>query len=519
MDPINRQANNNAKNPKRGKAKQPVVVKITTPKNLERNTQHALKVRASTIQPALKKGVAQRDMEVHAAEEYAKCLVSPYDHATRVPTAYNNLSSLLRTRRTFDVLVSHLGANKREFAFFVQPKLGDPSTPKGFQIGLVDFSKNPVDLTVPSGYQLFDGSGVSLPLDPNAPYITQAPPSALGWQKPDNITQTDPLADVQPLIINGEKFTYGIDPIQPVANPAAQLGSLLTVPAGSYLLTIKTTTGATSTNASPLGISVIAGNGSDSNVGFVKNIMLDVPGHTTQANSWALNVTEFDKIRIVKAATEASVINSIQLMLVPLCSPAITWSSNYGLTEEIRPVGMSVLTTCVVQAMNAGGTIQSALLAGSSSDKVFDGSWLGPTGLNSIQGYFAGNFKEGNYMWWRPYSPADIQFKSVENANKYEYPMFLVRGSPTVPSDATPETVVARVTVEFVYEITQNSQLLERKELVGSTELYESALRAVKGLPYASENPKHSSLLKQVNSVLDTGAKFLPFLSAMFGAY
>lgn len=438
-------------------------------------------------------------------------MISPYDHATRIPTAYSNKSSLLKTRRTFDVSVSDLSA-EREFAFFVQPKLGDPSSPSKYQVGLVNLSIVNPDLTEPSSYRKFDNTGSSLPLDPNSPWITQGAPKAIGVSAQPVTSQFYPLRGMTDWTPSGRRFTYGANPTQQDGTGPNVDNSLLTVPPGSYLTIVRTTTSAVSTTVQPARLKIVAGR-DDPTTGTVELLQSDVVGHTNQENVYAVEITDFDKLAVTKNLTETANLSTLVIIMVPLCSPNIAWSSDYGLTEMVRPVGMSVLTTCVLSNMYAGGQIQQAMLTGSSYDKLFGVNWLGPTGFNNIEGYFTGNLSEGGYQWWRPCSVEDIQFKSVSDANAYEYPVMLVKGkAPPVPGESA-NAVICQVTVEFVYEILQNSQLLERKRTVGSTELYESALRAIQGVPYASENPKHSSLLKQVNQVLDTGAKLLPFLS------
>lgn len=453
---------------------------------------------------------------VESAEEYARCLISPYDHATRIPTAYSNRSSLLKTRRTFDISAGDLSTG-REFAFFVQPKLGDPSSPSGYQVGLVNMSLANPDLTNLSSYRKYDQTGASLPLDPNSPWITQGNPRAYGIRQNSAINQTYPFIGASNFTVGGGQITYGGS--WQVVQGTGPLGpsTLLTLAPGSYLIAIHSRTSANSIEAIPLIANVIPGAAMDDTVGYVKLVYSTPAGVQSQVVQYAVNVTEFDRIALSKAVLETTNFTDMLLIATPLCSPEVSWSSDYGLTEQVRPVGMSVLTTCVLSKMYAGGQIQSAMMSGSSKDKVFSGSWLGPTGFNNVEGYFTGNLEEGNYMWWRPFSQMDIQFKAIAEANKYEYPIMLVKGKvPPVPAEAG-SPVICQVTVEFVYEILQNSQLLERKRQVGSTEQYESALRAVQKIPYASENPKHSDLLKKVNKVLDTGGKLLPLFKEISG--
>lgn len=444
------------------------------------------------------------------AEEYARCLVSPYDHATRIPTAYANKSSLLRTKRTFAITGEQLSA-QREFAFFVQPKLGDPSRPDRFQVGLINMSLPQRNLNDVSSYVQYDDTGKSLALDPNSPWITQGIPRALGLRNATVTTQTNPLQGALPWEPSGKKFTYGMPGMRFQALPTAA-GSRLTINAGTYLATVRSTSASAPSVLQHLNLSRVLPDGSYSASGITLLMDNGVAASVEQFSQWAITIHEGEYLRVYSRDTAVN-LQSFILDLVPLTSPAVAWSPDYGLCETVRPVGMSVLSTCALPPLTAGGIIQSAMLVGASGDKVFDGTWLEANGFSDVDGYFSGPLETGNYMWWRPMQEADLNFRNVGDANAHQYPQMLIKGF--VASDVAPSATVMSITIEFVYEIQHNSQLLDRKKRTGSTVVYESALTAISNVPYASENPEHSSLLKQVNRILDTGSRLIPFFTAM----
>lgn len=458
-------------------------------------------------------------MDNALSTKYAKCLVFPKDNACRVPTAYNNHSALIATKRTFPIkLQTRNNVVDNRFAFYVQPKIGDPSDPGRFQIAQVDFSKGEYpDLTNPANYIGLDDSGASLAIDPNAPWITQSRPSAYGIDV-SAPTFANPLA-------NAANHNYTVGGKSTVLTYGPQwftvLGSVagtndLVIPPGSYLLSIRTTFESPIPDGTPLRLAIVRGT-KDDNVGVSTRLMSGAPSRAAQDNTWAILLTDADVIRLNwDPATMGGGINPsrVEIIATPLCSPAVSWSSNYGLAEQVRVVGMSVLTTCVLTDLKAGGTITADVFPASSKDKIMTGTWLRPGGLSSgAPHYFTGNLKEGNYCWWRPFSENDIEFMEVDVANSYEFPTIMVKGN--CPDGTGGSDTVVNVTVEFVYEVLHNTQLLEGKKSDGSTAIYEAALRALEGVKSTSENPEHSSLLKDIGKIMHEGAKFLPLIGML----
>lgn len=457
------------------------------------------------------------------AENYAKCMLFPYSHASRVPTAYNNKSALIKTRRTFDLtLATRDGVVDPRFAFFVQPKIGDPSHPFAYQIGLVDYSKgaNP-DLRNPQSYVNIDSGGNSFALDPNSPWITQSKPKAYGLVAYPLTTDNTPLSLANPLVglsdqlftVNGQQVTYTYGPDWFLLNAHPVNKSRLELPEGTYQVSMTCTFAAASNLTMPLGLEVVRGL-NDIDIGTATRLKTGATGNTVMTNVWSVSLTEGDELQFPWDGTivgGGSRPTSIELLVTPLCSPNVVWSSNFGLTEGIRPVGCSVLTTCVLPNLTKGGIIKADLFPSMSQDKLLEGAWITKGAFDGNRDFYTGNLSEGNYIWWKPDNTACLDFYSVDVANMHQYPIMCVVGR--APASATAEDIVAEVTVEFVYEILNNTQLLESKKVLGATDLYEAGLRALANVPQHSENPEHSSLLGDIGKIMHEGAKFLPLLS------
>lgn len=464
-----------------------------------------------------------------SATNYAKCLLSPYEHACRIPTVFDNKSSLLKTKRTFSIRLKKDAAEARKFAFFVQPKLGRPDNPSSFQVGMVDFSNSAAPpLDTADSYVKFDSSGQSLTMDPNTPWITQPKPSAFGIATTP--TTGGLLRDPKDWgISNGatgelDTFTYGAR--WHVRPGSTQDTDALVIPPGSYFMVVRGTVGTPVEHARACQIQVVGG-ANDDDVGKIRELSnngFPTGGTVKPTAYYSLEITERDSIRFsTNPGVAAPNLSELLIIILPLNSPRIAFNANYGIAEMVRPVGMSVLTTCVLPQLVAGGTIYSTRLAGGSMDKVLSGSWLEDNGFGSFNDYFRGNLAEGNYTWWAPSCLDDTQFYDVQSGNAREYPMILVKG--TVPTGITYDAtsgwsdVICLVTVEFVYEILQNTQLLDVKRLIGDVNDWSHGIKAVAGIPAFSENPKHSQLLRRVENVLSEGAKFIPLISQIAAGF
>lgn len=448
------------------------------------------------------------------AAQYAKCLLFPYNNACRIPTAHSNKSSLIRSKRTFHVEVggTEAGAFAGRFAFFVQPKLGDAGNPVSYQIGYVNMLDGGVTtLNDAAAYITGPNDDKSLTIDPNSPWVTQPPPSALGLSV-TGVTATQlPLSGATPWIPNAAlgpiTFNQSYQLYDGVGTWATQ--SILRIKPGSYLLSVATSTSAVATVDAPMSVVISAGNGTDKNVGVLTLLSSTGLNHTTQVQLYSLLVTESDAIRFGVVA--ANTITSARIILTPLCSPNYNWSANYGMTEMVRPVACSVLATCVLPSWKNGGLIASSLLPPGSQDKIMGSTdWLDLEKFTSANEYHRGELKHGSYVWWKPSGYSDTAFKTIEDSNAYQFPMMAFCG---YTAEKEQRMTVLEVTVESVFEILQNTQLLDSKNEVGSTDTYERSLRGVARLNSATENPKHSTLLQDIGNIMSEGAKFLPLLS------
>jgi len=459
------------------------------------------------------------------AERYAKCLVFPYDNACGLPDNALSQSHVFRTRKTFTVSVPNTeasGAGRGRFAFFVQPKLGDPADPQKFKIGRVNFSNGiPINLQNPSVYDSLSAQATSLAVDPNAPVLTQPSPFAIAIRN-----TSVPAYPAPPFQGGGDwnpsanlPFTYnstysladGID-------TWSSYSILRPGFSGSCMIVVYTKTNNTAASSRPVELSLAKVNSTDTTLGVLVPIFSEGTGEKVQAASYALALTPGDALRF-KTVNSTDSLSSIWVTVTPLWTPNYALDMNYGMIEKIRPVGLSVLTTSIASSLTNGGTISATLTPGAALDKVFTtpGVWLRSEDMSYWNTYYTGDLKQGSYVWWKPADDLDRQFRSVEEMNAYQYPVILVSGQVSSDALASGSATLTpiQVTVEFVYEISQNTQLFPDTRQVGSSAAVTLASKAVHKLTNLTENPKHSTLLSDVAKVIDSGAKFLPFLMSI----
>lgn len=451
-------------------------------------------------------------------KQLADCYVSPYDHPCRLPTVYQNESSLFNTRTTFEVTVPSTGTGAGHFAFFVQPKLGDPSDPKSLKIGLINFESGLVtDTTQLSAY-----SNVSeLAMDPNTVALTQSTNRIYGMNA-TTPSLADPLAGVAGPFpsSNGTPVAYGMELNHTAVVDATfpQGGySRIIVPPGSYDVFIQskfTTAPTTGVNAINLGVYDSKGvqlTGQSETI-FSGNINL-VGGDLQATSLYGVNVPSGYHVRLWTKAGPTAVDNN-RIIFQTAVLPNVAWDSNDGIAESVRPVALSVLSSCRASTISDGGDLITMFTTRDMYDKVFTNSavnWTIPDGMTKMSGWMRTKVRDGSYCWWAPSCQEDTFFRSVQDANQYEYPMIMVCGK-TDGNTSSPLSV----TVDFVYEVLHQSQLFERKHQLGSTRVYEEALKAVGQMQHISENRKHGGFLTDVARVIGAAAPFAPLLAGLF---
>lgn len=450
--------------------------------------------------------------------DLARCWLSPYQHATRLPTAYGNKSALFHSYQRFEVPIPQTGTAQGRFAYFVQPKLGDPSSPTGFKIGLVDFSSGfPSNLSSPDAYVRQVGQNY-LPMDPNTQPLTQTTSKVLGLSINAVPDLADPLATATVSTVQGTPVIYGLDYIyRPVVDAAYPQGGydVWVLNPGSYSLNVYSKwVGLPATGEQPLNFEIYQGavHIADA-VKSSTSIREELIGGGYAGNgNYFFTLAEGQHMRVsVKAGITQLTYCRIRLNSCSI--PGVAWNANNGLTESVRPVAMSALSSCRASTLVDGGTMVTLFTPPDFADKIFTDNqvpWVAYENLSMFQNSKRTTVKKGSYVWWSPSSEKDTWFRDVSEANAYQYPCFLIAGI----ADKDAGTALT-VEIEFVYEVLTASQLFDQKKKCGSSAIVDNALVAVSDMPHVTENSGHGSLLKDLSKVIGAAAPFAPLLMGL----
>lgn len=438
-------------------------------------------------------------------ERYAKCLVSPYDNYTRIPDSMGSFSTLIRSRRVFNLLINPAKGGK--FAFFVQPKMGSLTNPKDYQIGVLNKALDAdIDNTDAAAYVSPEVYAIdkqmSILCQPSSKTLGLSALSGFTTQKPaGDLTVWSPAQINEPLRYN---FTYDFIPSVLVG---AVYHAEVIIPPGSYFLDVDTTTVLASTANIPLVPSVRNKSGTEM-VSQCLNLNQVGNASTGQSSQWLINVTPGDRLWFILSTTNTAALSRVRLVFNSTVSNKFPDSLNFGAVEKLRPVACSVLCSNAMPAIATGGRIYSTVTDPGSADKIFTtpvNRWDDPGYLtNNFNNVFDGEVKNGTYAWWKPSEPQDLFYREIPGANAYEYSTILVCGQVNQWSSDAPTTNVPAfsVTVEMVYEVQQNTQLFEKKKVVVPIDLLPAANAAVATLEQCTENKTHTDLINDIGSVL-----------------
>ncbi len=472
------------------------------------------------------------DDDVKHAERYAKCLIFPYDNATYLPDDSTLKSTVFKTKRVFQVQVpvdsTAAGEAVGSFAFFVQPKIGSLAFPEGYQIGVLKMDNGvPHDIRRAGAYHEHGTANTTLALDTNASTLTQPRPSCVA-------IQTLTAAAGRPLVgaadwrpYNNQPFTFNSRYSILETSTIADASELDLGVSGSFTIQVFCTTAtappADANEPTPFFVRTRVAGQAGMSTDFITILTQGGSGLVNQSVSYSVSLNAGDTIVFQRKPGVTTSISSLRVLVTPLFSPSYNLTENYGIVEKIRPVGMSVLTTCILPSITASGTISTVLSVAGAEDKVFGNAknWCNTEALSVWPECYTGPLAKGSYGWWKPASVEDRVFRSIDDANKYEYPMILVAGALGAGSIPDTGSVVhpVQVTVEFVYEVSHETQLFDTRKYTGSPIIVSKAIQAIGRLKSVTENPKHSSLLKDLSSVMHETGKFLPFASQLVSLF
>lgn len=499
-------------------------------------------------------------------KEYLKLALYPETASIMyggMPDELTQPSNTYRSVREFDLKVNADGTdNSGRFSFAVQPIFGSHSSPEEFQTGIVDTTNGwPTNFGALGSYET-SNANADPRVDPNAEFFTTG---SCGQYYDPRVTSNYTFYQ------NGD---YDGALFQPTGSP--QINTLGVVAGTSPLtLTFETSGLFTLTNAYPLNVPVgvfdlhpvlinigtfgaVILPGQSLSIGFlmlsinksgvVDGIFRSTPTSTDVISGYFVNnlhrLTDWagrvynveqslwleDNFNIysdgehsfafgVSSANITPPLSSSSIsagvMLTATCDRALAAVSNAGLIVKMRPIALSVLVTCTLPDISAGGNIvalsapsgdiKSCYYQTSSSRGAYQ-MWEELAKTNKGNMLYDGNLKQGCYVWTQPWDKNDTLMRTPMECNEYAYQGVVVSGQLSKAADLSGIVNLGRIRIVIIYEYLTDSRIFNPIIHPGSTADLDFVLGYLGVLDHAMENNNH---LKKLSDFISKGARFM----------
>lgn len=453
------------------------------------------------------------------AKFYALCLALPSVYQSKIPDGYRRKTAKYHSHRVFEIKANSAG----QFAFCVQPKIGNFDNPFHFNVALClpDALLNPqdYDFTSVSAYEAFVGAADSdLRVDPNYTALTAELPSFTHFVSAAAGTGDKPFSDSAGI----SALSYNSH----IAYDVVGGFSTFTFPKGNYYIQLMAfTTNVSTASGSSWNITNTGGSWTNELSEIVTGT---TPAITRTTVGILYNATSDTLNRLTIRLNGAAVTTATAQMVAATILPNNTAHSvNSGLVGSIRPCAMSVLTSYNGPLLQNGGQIAGALVPGeellsnfftnAADDPGAFRSWQTIASLNEANTDNPLNL--GNYTTWRQDDVTDFEFFSPSRSSQMEYQGIVVAGTWNPGSDPIDtDAVIARVEIDIVYEIRTEKTLLPKDSYIGSQQCIDYANQYLAGLPISSENKIHMDTFKKWFGYVSKAAKVFtevaPFILA-----
>lgn len=430
---------------------------------------------------------------------YALAQAMPAIYQSRIPDGFKKKTALYHSRKVFEVKVGLQSGGKTnlDFAFLVQPKIGNFGDPFEFQVAMVkqDALLNPQDYDFEDvdTYELGGSSdSTSLAVDSNFTALTA---KAIGSAFMGGVTGMTPAL---PLGTNPNIFDWNINIVD-----ASSTNTQLVLPPGNYFMLLHVGgTNLTAASGSVFNISMPEG-------GSWENETLEVLTGTSPNATAAMkgvNIFATGSGNVVQISCNAGTIGFAQFRIYPFAEEGLSSPIDQGYVGSLRPTAMSVLTTYTGPTLTDGGNIASALIPGSSIKANFltnnpqdPGSFRSWQAIASLtEAEHDGRLSKGAYTTWSQEEDVDFDFFEPSKENKWIYNAIVVAGTfnpGSTPVDS--ETTICRVEVDLQFEIRTPKNLIQKEYCVGSQNDIDAANKMALNIPYAMENETHMETFKR----------------------
>lgn len=450
-------------------------------------------------------------------KKFAAMQMNPATVQCQVPDSDFRDSAIVTSTMVVDLevdMTATSGGVPGQFAFLVQPKLGNFGDPHKYKLAYVDPTKmsqgdqSANDYTSTGPYKITDTvAQTDLRIDPTFYELTQGPPGSARFTGGSaSAIPAHPFGSTANMVATAASANLGIKYDGSSATGTWQF------PQGSFLVYAQVTCPAAitafnfngSSTATPL---EFFGNG----LGVYGVLWrIDVP--SPQLNQFSFTVT-----------TAALTVTSSTLTVVTTVFDDAAVNSGSGAIASYRSAAMSVTVTPTVTAFDKGGQMAAALLPNCDANKrFFTNTPPGPEGsLRSFEAVSMlankkgiRNFEEGLFAWWTQLSSDDYKYQDPTDMDLYEPPTIVVAGrwQPSVGSSPTGKYVIGKITIVYVLEFLTEDQSFRTNPSPGSQAIIDAVhafyISGNDGLPFEQVlgNPEHISWWRRVIGFLKSAA-------------
>lgn len=478
-----------------------------------------------------------------------------------MPDELTQPTNTYRSVREFDLKVNSDGTdNSGRFSFAVQPIFGSHQTPNQFQCGIVDTTNGwPLNFADGASYETTNANGDPR-VDPSAQYFTTGtcgqffdPQTSAAYTfqqagnydgsvfRPTGNPEVNSLGVVQSQ--TAKTYTFEANGTYDLSNAYA-----LSLPVGVFdvhpvLINQGVFNISTSTNTA-VGILML----SIDDKGNIDGVFRNTPSTSDiltgyladniyRTSDWAgriyapeqsvmiddnFNLFNDGKHTYVFGVGSANISPPLLttqlragLLITATCDKRLGELSDSGLIIKMRPIALSVLVTCTLPDISAGGNIV-ALSAPSGDIKNYYyqtapsrgpyQNWEVLARTNKGNMLYDDNLKKGCYVWTQPWDKNDTLMRTPTECNAYDYQGVVVSGQLSQATDLNGIVNIGRVRIVIIYEYITDSRIFNPIIHPGSTNDLDFVLGYLGVLDHAMENNDH---LKKLSNFISRGARFM----------
>lgn len=201
-----------------------------------------------------------------------------------------------------------------------------------------------------------------------------------------------------------------------------------------------------------------------------------------------------------------------------------------GLLRDYRPVAMSVWFQYTGDTLNDGGNVAACLVDGTLVDQLYFANPVSPGDLQEFRNLaevpmaYDGRIRDGTYTYWFPWDSSDSDFRvpwygtsniGTDQAEIYNWPSIVVSGQTSHPG-----VIVGRIEVNWVFEYTTSSRLVEQIPSPVNPELIVHARKNLATMQSSMANDDHMAFINRLVAAAGPGTRRLLTAAApLVGGY